>query len=76
MAVKGKCNCGKKATTEWLVTQKKKKRERYGTCWTLKFCESCKPLYKQEGLQQIDGPTVHQSTKRSGKPGYKYTSMI
>jgi len=57
MAVKGKCNCGKRATSEWLVSHKKTKRKP-GVCWTLKFCDKCTPRHFEEGLQQIDGPRV------------------
>ena len=46
--MKGKCNCGKKATSEWLIQNK-------GTAWTMKYCDNCKPKYKTEGLQLIDG---------------------
>jgi hypothetical protein len=45
--VRGRCNCGKKATSEWMVYhQPKKRKEKYGSCNTLIFCDECKP--KQE----------------------------
>ena len=34
--MKGKCNCGKKATSEWLT------RDR-GMAWTMKYCDNCRP---------------------------------
>lgn len=46
--MKGKCNCGKKATSEWLIQDK-------SAAWTIKVCDKCKPKRKQEGLQMIDG---------------------
>lgn len=48
--MKGKCNCGKKATCEYLV--------KVGdTAWTLKFCPDCKPKtsYSLQNMQLIDG---------------------
>jgi hypothetical protein len=36
--IRGKCNCGKKATSEYLVYHKK-----YAT--TIIFCDDCKPKY-------------------------------
>ena len=33
---RSKCNCGKKATSEWLVCDKK-------TTWTVILCDNCKP---------------------------------
>jgi hypothetical protein len=44
----GKCNCGKKATSEWLILNK-------GTAWTMKYCNECKPKREQEGLTKIYG---------------------
>jgi hypothetical protein len=44
--VRGKCNCGKKATSEWLVQDKKK-------AWTLFFCDKCAPKNEQNGLRKI-----------------------
>lgn len=46
--VHGKCNCGKRATSEWLITHKD-----YYT--TTKFCDKCRPQYKYEKLTLIDG---------------------
>ena len=46
--MKGKCNCGKKATSEWMITNKK-------TCWTMKYCDKCKPQHEQIGLVKIYG---------------------
>lgn len=48
--MRGKCNCGKKATCEYLVRDK-------GTAWTLKFCSDCKPKepYNLKHMQIIDG---------------------
>jgi hypothetical protein len=44
--VHGRCNCGKKATTEWLVQDKK-------MAWCLKFCDKCSPKIEKPGLQKI-----------------------
>lgn len=44
--VRGKCNCGKKATSEWVVYHQPNKKSKYGSCNTLIFCDKCKP--KQE----------------------------
>lgn len=44
----GKCNCGKKATSEWLIQNK-------GTAWTMKHCDKCKPKREQSGLAKIYG---------------------
>jgi len=44
----GKCNCGKKATSEWLIQSK-------GTAWTMKYCDKCKSKREQEGLTKIYG---------------------
>lgn len=46
--VKGKCNCGKNVTTEYLVQDK-------GTSWTIKLCDSCKPKLENKYLTLIDG---------------------
>ena len=48
--MRGKCNCGKKATCEYLVRDK-------STAWTLKFCSDCKPKtpYNLKYMQLIDG---------------------
>lgn len=46
--VHGKCNCGKKATSEWLIEDKK-------TWWTMKYCDDCSPKRKQNGLTKIYG---------------------
>ncbi len=48
--MRGKCNCGKKATSEWLVANYRSK-----TCYTLKFCDKCRPKYKTESMQLIYG---------------------
>ena len=53
--MRGKCNCGKKATGEWLIRELPKKREKYGTAWTMKWCDDCKPKYFNENIQLIDG---------------------
>jgi hypothetical protein len=46
--MKGKCNCGKKATSEWLITN-------YGAQWTMKYCDNCVPKREQSGLVKIYG---------------------
>lgn len=44
----GKCNCGKKATSEWLIQNK-------GTVWVTEYCDECKPKREQSGLTKIYG---------------------
>lgn len=46
----GKCNCGKKATSEWLISGDR-------MFCTMKYCDKCKPKPKQEkkGLVKIYG---------------------
>lgn len=46
--MKGKCNCGKSATSEWLITN-------YSTVWTMKYCNNCKPKRERIGLVKIYG---------------------
>jgi hypothetical protein len=46
--VKGKCNCGKKATVEYVIYHKD-----YAT--TMKFCDKCKPKYKTKGMEILAG---------------------
>lgn len=45
--MKGKCNCGKKATSEYMV-----RHHKYG--YTLLFCDSCKPKYDTPAIYRID----------------------
>lgn len=44
----GKCNCGKKATSEYLIQNK-------GMVSTMKYCDKCKPKTEQDGLVKIYG---------------------
>ena len=44
--MKGKCNCGKKATSEWLI-----KDNESATC--LKFCDSCRPKTNTINIQLL-----------------------
>ena len=53
--MRGKCNCGKKATGEWSVTTLPSSKKRYGTQTTLKFCDDCKPKLQYTGLTLIYG---------------------
>ena len=46
--MRGKCNCGKKATSEWLSRGE-------GAAWALKFCKDCAPKYNSEQLTLIHG---------------------
>jgi hypothetical protein len=46
--MRGKCNCGVKATSEWLFQNR-------GVAWTMKYCDKCKPKYEREGLSKIYG---------------------
>ena len=48
MAMWGKCNCGKKATSEWLIQNK-------DTAWTMKYCDKCSPKCNRPGLIKIYG---------------------
>jgi len=45
--IKGKCNCGKKATSEYLIKGK-------GVAHTIKFCNKCKPERDSEIIYRID----------------------
>jgi hypothetical protein len=47
----GKCNCGKKATSEFLITDKDSSR-------TMKFCEKCSPKHRNTFLQLIYGKVL------------------
>jgi len=46
--MRGKCNCGKKATSEWLAHHK-------GYCTTIKFCDLCKPKTQTKTFYIIYG---------------------
>lgn len=48
--MKGKCNCGKKAVAEFLITRKK-------TAWSIFVCENCRPKdqYNLKSMQLISG---------------------
>ena len=48
--MKGKCNCGKKATGEYLV-------KKGNAAWTIKLCNNCKPhfSYNTKFMTLIDG---------------------
>ena len=46
--IPGKCNCGKRATSEWLIVAK-------GYSYTMKYCDLCKPKTEQIGLTKIYG---------------------
>lgn len=48
--MKGKCNCGKKATAEYLIIDQKK-----NTARTMKFCSNCKPKHNSKDIQLIYG---------------------
>lgn len=50
----GYCNCGKKATTEWLIT-KPAKRGRCSSGSTIKLCDTCKPKHEMPNFQIIYG---------------------
>lgn len=50
MPVRGECNCGKKATSEWAVFSKPKGKSKFQTCSTLIFCEKCKPKRETENF--------------------------
>ena len=44
--MKGKCNCGKKATGVWIIKEKKSARE-------MKFCDDCAPKLDTESMYKI-----------------------
>lgn len=52
--VRGKCNCGRKAISEWVIYDKPKK-EKYWGCRTMKYCELCKPKQENENFFCIYG---------------------
>jgi hypothetical protein len=45
--MKGKCNCGKKAVSEFLIRNKK-------AAWTMKFCSDCKPKHEYQNIIKIN----------------------
>lgn len=46
--MKGKCNCGKKATCEYLTRGD-------GAAWSIKFCNDHAPKYPNKAMTLIDG---------------------
>ena len=48
--MKGKCNCGKPATGEYLVRNKSKGKT---VAWTIKLCNDCKPKRKNVHIVEI-----------------------
>ena len=48
--MKGKCNCGKKAVAEYLITNHRSK-----TVWSMIYCDACKPKYTSPDIQLIYG---------------------
>jgi hypothetical protein len=53
--VHGKCNCGKRATSEWLI-------QNYGTVWTMKYCDKCEPKRESKELTKIDWNNGRKTT--------------
>lgn len=47
--IKGKCNCGKKATSEWITYGPFKRRNKRAV-WTNKFCDKCAPERESENM--------------------------
>lgn len=48
--MKGKCNCGTKASKEFLITNQKEK-----SAWTIKLCDKCsKNVRGDVNFQRID----------------------
>lgn len=45
--VYGKCNCGKRATSEWLIRN-------HNTVWSMKYCDKCEPKRESKELTKID----------------------
>lgn len=54
--MKGKCNCGKKATTEYLVRGNK-------VAWTIKLCDVFQPQYPLKELTLIHGKTYNEKNQ-------------
>lgn len=46
--MKGKCNCGKKATGEYLIINK-------NVAWTMKWCDKCAPKLNYSEITLIYG---------------------
>lgn len=44
--MKGKCNCRKKATSEWMIYSKK-------CAWIMKWCNDCKPEKESKTVFKI-----------------------
>ena len=56
-----KCNCGKKATSEWIIIESTRSKTK--TARTMKWCEACKPKQQTATLYEIHSisPTSHKS---------------
>lgn len=46
-----KCNCGKKATSTWLIVEPKTKKHR-GSVREMPFCDNCKPKKETKNMYQ------------------------
>ena len=47
-----KCNCGKKATSTWLIVEPETKRHK-GSAREISFCNDCKPKQDTKTMYQI-----------------------
>lgn len=45
--MRGKCNCGKRAISEYLIRDNK-------CAWTILFCADCKPKHDTKIIYRID----------------------
>jgi hypothetical protein len=50
--MKGKCDCGKPATSEWMIIELPTTKKR-GSARTMKWCDKCKPKGGTRTIYQI-----------------------
>lgn len=50
--MKGKCTCGKPATSEWMILELPTKRKK-GSSRTMKWCDKCKPRVETKTMYQV-----------------------
>jgi len=50
--MKGKCGCGKPATSEWLIVEPPTKKRR-GSARTMKWCDACAPKQETKTMYRI-----------------------
>ena len=51
--MRGKCNCGKKATSTWIIYEPPKGKTKYGCAREISWCNDCKPSRSTETIYEI-----------------------